>query len=102
MHSRRRTLGPMCVGCGLCGLGIVAAARAQSPFATRVLDYAPAPGQFVQNPQYNDPTRALGPPGTMGGLTAGDNTKAVTLGGFGGTITLGFDHSIWHNPRNPL
>jgi hypothetical protein len=76
-------------------------AAAQSPFATRVLEYAPAPGQFVQNAQFNDPSRALGPPGTMGGLTAGDNTKAVTLGGFGGTITLGFDRSIWHNARNP-
>jgi hypothetical protein len=78
------------------------AAHGDSPFATRVLDFAPAPGQFVQNPLFNDPARALGPPGGNGGLTMGDNTKAVTLGGFGGTITLGFDHSIWHNPRNPL
>lgn len=73
----------------------------QSPFATRVLEYAPAPGQFVRNPQFNDPARALGAPGTMGGLSAGDNTKCVSLGGFGGTITLGFDHSIWTNPHNP-
>ena len=25
-----------------------------------MLAYAPAPGQFVQNPQFNDPARALG------------------------------------------
>ena len=78
-----------------------AIAQPPSPFATRVLDYSPAPGQFVQNPQFNDPTRALGPPGIAGGLSAGDNSKCVTLGGFGGSITLGFDHSIRANPHNP-
>jgi hypothetical protein len=87
-------------GC-LAVLACTGTAHGQSPFATRVMEYAPAPGQFVRNPQFNDPARALGPPGTMGGLTAGDNSKAVTLGGFGGTITLGFDHAIWRNPRNP-
>jgi hypothetical protein len=80
----------------LCGTTL-----AQSPFATRILDYSPAPGQFVQYPQFNDPARALGPPGGTGGLSAADNAKIVTLGGFGGSITLGFDHSVWANPHNP-
>jgi hypothetical protein len=35
-------------------------------------------------------------------LGAADNSKVVTLGGFGGSITLGFDHSIWANAHNPL
>ncbi len=86
----------------LIALALGAPALAQTPFASRVLNYSPAPGQFVQNPLFNDPTRALGAPGTAGGLSAADNSKCVTLGGFGGTITLGFDHSIFANPHNPL
>lgn len=76
-------------------------AAAQSPFATRVLAFDPAPGQFVQDPEFNDPTRALGAP--IGGGTANaDLSKIVSLGGFGGTITLGFDHRIHDNPHNPF
>lgn len=85
----------------LIALALAVSANAQPPFASRVLDYSPAPGQFVQNPQFNDPARALGAPGIAGGLSAADNSKCVTLGGFGGTITLGFDHSIYANPHNP-
>lgn len=68
-----------------------------SPFATRVLAYDPAPGQFVRSSDYNDPSRALGAP-VGGGLYAADNSKVVTLGGFGGSITLGFDAPIVNLP----
>ena len=70
---------------------------AQSPFATRVMEYTPSPGQNVANPLFNDPARALGAP-IGGGVLAADNTKVVTLGGFGGSLTLGFDHSIADQP----
>jgi hypothetical protein len=76
-----------------------------SPFATRVLSYDPAPGQFVQNPDFADPSRALGPPPPgqpAGGLTQADNSKVVTLGGFGGSVTLGFDQPIVRNRFNPF
>ena len=75
-----------------------------SPFATRVVAYEPAPGQNVQSTFFNDPAAALGPP-VGGGTLAADNFKQVTLGGFGGSITLGFDHRILNqsptagNPR---
>ncbi len=72
-----------------------------SDFATRVVAYEPAPGQLVDNLLFNDPTRALGPP-IGGGTLAPDNTKLVSLGGFGGSITLGFDRPIHDDPRNPL
>ncbi|MFT3686059.1 MAG: GC-type dockerin domain-anchored protein [Phycisphaerales bacterium] len=75
----------------------VSTCAAQSPFATRVLEYTPSPGQNVSNPQFNDPARALGAP-VGGGVLAADNSKVVTLGGFGGSITLGFDHSIIDRP----
>jgi hypothetical protein len=87
---------------GVLGTAGAALATPASPFATRVLAYEPAPGQFVRSAQFNDPARALGPPGMAGGLAAADNTKCVTLGGFGGSITLGFDRPVWRNPRNPL
>lgn len=70
---------------------------AQSPFATRVIEYTPSPGQNTANPLFNDPSRAVGPP-VGGGTVGANNTKVVTLGGFGGSITLGFDHSILNRP----
>lgn len=69
-------------------------------FASVVVDYLPAPGQFVNNPLFNDPSRGLGPP-IGGGTTTPDNTKLVTLGGFGGSITLGFDETVLDDPLNP-
>jgi len=77
------------------------AAQADSPFATTVLVYDPAPGQFVNVEAFNDPTRALGAPVGGGTITQG-NTSVVSLGGFGGTITLGFDHTVRDDPRNPM
>ncbi|MCD6570188.1 MAG: PKD domain-containing protein [Deltaproteobacteria bacterium] len=73
----------------------------KSPFATEVIDYSPAPGQFIDNPQFNDPDRALGPP-VGGGPQSPDNSSQVSLGGFGGSITLKFDHMVMDNPENPL
>lgn len=76
------------------------------PFATRVIEYRPAPGQYINLPgpegfQFNDPTKALGPPQGGGTLAAG-NAKSVTLGGFGGSITLGFDETVRDRACNPL
>lgn len=90
-----------CAAGGLCVLACLPATAQDVPFATRVMQYAPAPGQFVQDPQFNDPCRALDAP-TGGGTLAAQNTGLVTLGGFGGTITLGFDHRVMNHPKNPL
>lgn len=78
----------------------VAAPAAASPFATRVVEYRPAPGQFVNNPQFNDPARSLGPP-VGGGTVQADLSSLVSLGGFGGSITLAFDHPIPNRPATP-
>jgi hypothetical protein len=72
-----------------------------SPFATEVLEYAPAPGQLVNNGLFNDPARALGPP-LGGGTHAANNDSLVSLGGFGGLIVLGFDHRVMDHAANPL
>ncbi|MEL7483028.1 MAG: GC-type dockerin domain-anchored protein [Planctomycetota bacterium] len=77
---------------------LAAAAHAQ-PFATEVVDYSPAPGQFVTNPDFNDPTDALGPPST---LPDPATTETVTLGGLGGSITLRMTRTVIDDPRNRL
>ena len=77
------------------------AGAGDSWFATRVLEYSPAPGQFVNSPQYWDPDRALGAP-SGGGTVNPDNTDVLTLGGFGGRLVLGFDRPILNDPVNPM
>lgn len=70
-----------------------------SPFATTVFEYAPGPGQWVNNPKFNNPSKALGPP--QGGTVSSPcNESLVTLGD-GGHIVLGFEHPVWDDPRNP-
>jgi hypothetical protein len=75
--------------------------HADSPFAVRVVEYAPAPGQFVNVPEFNDPSRALGAP-VGGGTAAADNSSVVSLGGFGGYIVLAFDRTVTDHPLNPM
>lgn len=76
-------------------------ARAGSPFAAAVVDYAPAPGQFVNHALFNDPSRALGSPIGYGTID-GNQLDVVTLGGFGGSITLRFDHTVLDDSANPF
>ena len=68
-----------------------------SPFATQVIEYNPAPGQFVSNTRFNNELRAIGAPKGGGGFQP-DNSSQVSLGGFGGSITLAFDHEIIDSP----
>jgi hypothetical protein len=81
-----------------------AAAHAGDPsfwFAGEVIDFTPAPGQFVNNPLLNNPANALGAP--VGGLPGEPVTSdIVSLGGFGGSITLKFVDTVWDEPCNPF
>jgi len=67
--------------------------------------YRPSPGQFVNEPSpftgliYNDQLKALGAP-IGGGTNAPDNSKVVTLGGFGGSVIVGFTHTVLDDPLN--
>ncbi|MFQ5461834.1 MAG: dockerin type I domain-containing protein [Phycisphaerae bacterium] len=78
-----------------------AAAADAGPFAAVLVDYAPAPGQFVNDAAFADPLVALGAP-AGGGTDTANNTSVVTLGGFGGSITLAFDHVVADDPLNPF
>lgn len=72
---------------------------AQTPFATRVIDYSPAPGQWVNHSDFNDPAAALERP-HAGGFATPDHSSLASLGGFGGSITLAFDHTVLDDPLN--
>ena len=87
-----------CVLC-LCAGSVVRAG--DSPFAEQVLEYLPAPGFLVQDSFVNNPLAALGAP-EGAGLLSGAAPDLVTLGGFGGTITLRFDHMVEDDPLNPF
>ena len=70
-----------------------------NPYVTKVLDYRPAPGQFVNTlPQYSDgDTQDIMNAKAL--VAIGNNKKGmVTLGGYGGYITVGFDHTIKNEP----
>ena len=95
-----------CYNCSVFAIAVLlcptwmATVGAQSPFATEVVEFAPAPGQFANVSQYDDPARALGPP-VGGGIYNPDNSSLVSLGGFGGSITLAFDHTVMDDAANP-
>jgi len=82
-------------------LALAPAVAGASEFAVEIVAYAPAPGQFVNHPYYNDPTAALSAP-VGGGTDAPDNSSLVSLGGFGGSIVLRFEHVVADDPRNPF
>jgi hypothetical protein len=71
---------------------LVSPALAQSRFATSVLSFTPGPNG---NPNYADPTRALGGP-RGGGFSSGSLDMVVL--GVGGSLTLGFDVTITDGP----
>jgi len=79
----------------------VRTALADSPFATEVIEFSPAPGQHANHAMFNDPARALGAP-VGGGTVAANHSSVVSLGGFGGTIVLSFDHTVMDEAANPL
>ena len=75
-------------------------------FAGEVVSYVPAPGQFVNSPNglgqiFNDPAHAIGPP-IGGGIAGPSNEKVLTLGGFGGSVTLRFASTVLDDPCNPF
>lgn len=84
----------------VCVLAMSMVALADSPFASEVIDFSPAPGQFAKVSQLNEPVRALGAP-VGGGTSSPNNSNLVSLGGFGGTLTLKFDHTVMDAAANP-
>ena len=65
----------------------------KSPFISRIIEYKPAPGQFINQEGIGTRKAAENIVGGLNGI--------VSLGGFGGYIVVGFDHTIWNDPGNP-
>jgi len=68
---------------------------AYSPYITQVFEYRPAPGQFVNTmPEYEDGDTEETMCKKAQESISGKNDVMVSLGGFGGYITFGFDHTV--------
>ena len=72
---------------------------AYSPYLSKVYDYHPAPGQFVnQMPEYRPGESYDDMLARVEESLCETNDVLVTLGGFGGYITFGFDHTVINRP----
>ena len=68
---------------------------ATSPYIAKVFDYRPAPGQFVNKlPEYEEGDTHKDMVVKAGESLIGEDTEMISLGGWGGSVTLGFDHTI--------
>lgn len=66
-----------------------------SAYITSVLEYRPAPGQFVNKlPEYNEGDTQEDMNRKVLESIGNDKRGLVSLGGYGGYVTVGFDHTI--------
>lgn len=66
-----------------------------SPYISRVLEYKPAPGQFVNEmPLYEEGDTEETMRKKAEENISGKNDVMISLGGYGGYVTFGFDHSV--------
>lgn len=69
--------------------------KPQSPYIAKVFDYLPAPGQFVNElPKYNAGDTYEVMVAKAGKELIGEEANMITLGGWGGYVVIGFDHTI--------
>lgn len=72
---------------------------AYSRYIDRVLDYAPAPGQFVNKlPEYAPGDDAEAMRVKAEECIRGRNDVMISLGGFGGSVVFAFDHTVVNVP----
>lgn len=72
---------------------------AYSRYISRVYEYRPAPGQFVgELPQYEEGDTEETMRAKVEEYISGTNDMLVSLGGFGGYVTFGFDHAVMNMP----
>ncbi|MDI9605053.1 MAG: PKD-like domain-containing protein [Bacteroidota bacterium] len=66
-----------------------------SPYIAKVFDYMPAPGQFVNKfPDYAEGDTHQDMVRKAGEWLIGEDAFMITLGGWGGYVIFGFDHTI--------
>ena len=73
-----------------------------SPYIARVYEYCPAPGQFVNEmPRYETGDTYADIIQKAEDCISGTNDIMITLGGYGGYVTFGFDHTVANVPGEP-
>ncbi|SHM43239.1 hypothetical protein SAMN05444266_10864 [Chitinophaga jiangningensis] len=71
------------------------ATQAPSPYISKVFDYLPAPGQFVNEmPKYTTGDTYETMLAKVEKELKGEDASVITLGGWGGYVVIGFDHTI--------
>ncbi|MFV0418340.1 MAG: PKD-like domain-containing protein [Dysgonomonas sp.] len=66
-----------------------------SSYISKVFDYLPAPGQFVNKlPEYTEGDTHADMIRKANEWLVGEDAWMITLGGWGGYVTVGFDHTI--------
>ena len=72
----------------------------QSPYIAQVFEYKPAVGQFINViPPYEKGDTESDILRKANDAIAGENAKGmISLGGFGGSVTFGFDHMVENRP----
>lgn len=66
-----------------------------SPYISKVFDYMPAPGQFVNKlPEYEEGDTHSDMVRKANEWLVGKDAWTITLGGWGGYVVFGFDHTI--------
>lgn len=70
-----------------------------SPYISKVYEYCPAPGQFVNEmPKYEEGDSYAAILQKAEDCISGTNDIMITLGGYGGYVTFGFDHTVMNIP----
>lgn len=70
-----------------------------SPYISKVYEYRPAPGQFVNEmPRYEEGDTYADILQKAEESISGTNDIMITLGGYGGYVTFGFDHTVINVP----
>ena len=73
---------------------------AYSPYISRVLEYNPAPGQFINTmPQYEEGDTYETMRQKVEESIASTNRTLISLGAWGGYVTFAFDHSVVNSPK---
>lgn len=70
-----------------------------SPYISKVYEYCPAPGQFVNEmPRFEEGDTYADILQKAEDCITGKNDIMITLGGYGGYVTFGFDHTVINVP----
>ena len=70
-----------------------------SPYISKVYEYCPAPGQFINEmPRYEEGDTYADILQKAEESISGTNDIMISLGGYGGYVTFGFDHTVINVP----